>query len=99
MEEQLLRSDNHQSVLFGLKYFTDQDYWERFDLIVAVMQRGNPLLNFYIAKNLPARVFQSENYRKLILETWDKLDKNTRSVLSDQLEMVPLEDPDAHKKN
>jgi hypothetical protein len=54
---------------------------DRFREIIQVMEKGQPLVNFYIAKNLPPDVFlQDENIKSLEM-IWQVLDPNTKSVL------------------
>lgn len=81
IEQQLLSSDNTNSIIFALKQLKNQDYVDRFREIIQVMEKGQPLVNFYIAKNLPPDVFlQDENIESLEL-IWQVLDPNTKSVL------------------
>lgn len=81
IEKQLLRSDNPRTILLGLKNMNKADYVNRFDQILKLMKSGNPFVNFYIAKNLPKAVFQSEENRKSIKKVWNRLDQNTKSIL------------------
>ena len=81
IEKQLLRSDNPRTVVLGLKNMNKEDYVERFDQILKLMRSGNPFVNFYIAKNLPKIVFDSEENRDSLKEIWGRLDQNTRSIL------------------
>ena len=82
MEEQLLFSDNNKSIIFALKQFEDKDYINRFQDVILIMKKGYPLVNFYIAKNLPSEVFLSEENQKSISLIWQLLDPNTKSILS-----------------
>ena len=84
MEEQLLFSDNTKSIIFALKQFEDKDYINRFQDIIRIMEKGYPLVNFYIAKNLPHEVFLSEENQKSLSLIWNLLDPNTKSILSAQ---------------
>ena len=81
IEKQLLRSDNPKTVVLGLKNMNKEDYVKRFDQILELMRSGNPFVNFYIAKNLPKIVFDSEENRDSLKEIWGRLDQNTRSIL------------------
>lgn len=82
MEQQLLWSNNTKSIIFALNQFEDRDYADRFQEIIRIMKKGYPLVNFFIAKNLPREVFQSgENVESLKL-IWQLLDPNTKSILN-----------------
>ena len=82
IEEQLLFSDNPKSIIFALKQFEDKDYINRFQDVIRIMKKGYPLVNFYIAKNLPPEVFLSEENQKSISVIWQSLDPNTKSILN-----------------
>jgi putative cell wall-binding protein len=85
MEQQLMLSDNTKSVIFALKQFDDQEYVDRFQEIIRIMKKDYPLINFYIAKNLPSEVFLSEENIKSLNQIWQLLDPNTQSILEDYL--------------
>lgn len=81
IENQLLLSDNPNFNIFALKQLNAQDYIDRFPEIIQLMDKGHPLVNFYIAKKLPPDVFtESENIESLEM-IWPVLDPNTKSVL------------------
>lgn len=82
MEQQLIFSDNTNSIIFALKRFDEQDYVGRFQEILRVMKKGYPLVNFYIAKNLPAEIFLSEENIQSLNQIWQLLDPNTKSILA-----------------
>lgn len=82
MEQQLLFSNNTKSIIFALKQFDEDDYLDRFQEIIKLMKKGYPLVNFYIAKNLPSEVFLSDENEKSLNQIWQLLDPNTRSVLA-----------------
>jgi hypothetical protein len=85
IENQLLSSEDPKMVLMALKQWKDQDYEDRFPDIISVIQKGYPLINFYIAKNLPYQVFTSEKNHQSIIKIWDHLDPNTKSILQDYI--------------
>ena len=85
MEQQLLFSDNTKSIIFALKQFDKEDYVNRFQEIIQVMKKGYPLVNFYIAKNLPSEVFLSDDNINSLNQIWQLLDPNTKSILADNL--------------
>ena len=85
MEQQLLFSDNTKSIIFALKQFDEQDYVDRFQEIIHVMKKGYPLVNFYIAKNLPSEVFLSDDNINSLNQIWQLLDPNTKSILADNM--------------
>lgn len=80
--DQLINSDNPMTVLTGLKSFQKEDYSGNFQLIVTVMKRGNAMVNFYIAKNIPEEMLDSDQYKEAFLAIWDYLDPNTKFVLN-----------------
>ena len=82
MEEQLIFSDDSKAIIFALGQFEDHDYIDRFQEVIRIMKKRYPLVNFYIAKNLPSEVFLSEENLKSISLVWELLDPNTRSILS-----------------
>ena len=86
IEQQLLQSEHPGTIIMGLKNLDERDYFNRFDQILDIMKSDIPLVNFYIAKNLPADVFTIEENRKSIKEIWNLLDRNTRSILSNYLD-------------
>jgi acyl-ACP thioesterase len=65
-----------------LKQFDKEDYMDRFQEIIQIMKKGYPLVNFYLAKNLPSEVFLSEENIKSLNQIWQLLDPNTKSVLA-----------------
>jgi len=81
IEQQLLLSDNTNSIIFALKELNDQEYVDRFQEIIQVMEKGQPLVNFYIAKNLPPQVFLPDENIKSLEMVWHVLDPNTKSIL------------------
>ncbi|MGD9328725.1 MAG: hypothetical protein PVH48_07125 [Cyclobacteriaceae bacterium] len=85
MEQQLLYSDNTKSIIFALKQFDEEDYVNRFQEIIQVMKKGYPLVNFYIAKNLPSEVFRSDDNINSLNQIWQLLDPNTKSILADNM--------------
>ncbi len=85
MEQQLLFSDNTKSIIFALKQFDEEDYVNRFQEIIQVMKKRYPLVNFYIAKNLPSEVFLSEDNINFLNQIWQLLDPNTKSILADNM--------------
>jgi hypothetical protein len=85
MEQQLLYSDNTKSIIFALKQFDEEDYVNRFQEIIQVMKKGYPLVNFYIAKNLPSEVFRSDDNINSLNQIWQLLDPNTKSILADNI--------------
>ena len=81
IENQLLLSANPKFNIFALKQLNDLDYIERFPEIIQLMEKGHPLVNFYIAKKLPPKVFtEGENIKSLKM-VWPVLDPNTKSIL------------------
>jgi hypothetical protein len=85
IENQLLRSGNSNMILFALKQWDEQDYMDRFDEVILIMQNRNALVNFYISKNLSKSVFELEENRASIFSIWEILDANTRSILSQHI--------------
>jgi hypothetical protein len=85
MENQLLKSKNPKTVLFGLKNLDENDFLYRFETILDLMKSGNPLVNFSLAKKIPAKVLAIEENRKSIRSIWNILDRNTQSVLSNYI--------------
>jgi hypothetical protein len=81
IEQQLLSSGNTNSIIFALKRLNDKDYVDRFQEIIQIMEKGQPLVNFYIAKNLPPDVFLPDENIKSLEMIWQELDPNTKSVL------------------
>ena len=81
IELQLLQSGHPETIIMGLKNLDERDYFDRFDQILDIMKSGNPLVNFYIAKNLPADIFTIKENKKSIEEILNLMDHNTRSVL------------------
>jgi hypothetical protein len=57
----------------------------RFQEIIQVMKKGYPLVNFYIAKNLPSEVFRSDDNINSLNQIWQLLDPNTKSILADNM--------------
>ncbi|MBT28495.1 MAG: hypothetical protein CMO01_02460 [Thalassobius sp.] len=86
MEAQLLSSANPRTVLFGLKNLDESSYPQKFTQLVQILQRSNPLVNFYITKRLTPEIFQNPENRAAIQNVWESLDKNTQSILSKLLE-------------
>jgi len=82
LEDQLLSSDNPKTILFGVKNLNETYYFNRFEKIVDLMKSGNPLVNFYIAKNIPEGVLAKKENTMSIRGIWNDLDRNTQSVLS-----------------
>lgn len=86
IESQLLNSTNPRTKILALKMVDDSYYFNHFDEIIQMMQSGNPLLNFYIAKKIPEGVFDIEKNRNSISSIWNLLDFNTQSVLRNYLD-------------
>jgi len=87
IEYQLLGSGYPNMMIIALKQWSDQDYQNRFDEVITIMKQGNPLVNFYISKNLPTNVFVNEKNKKSIEKIWDQLDPNTKSILADLIKL------------
>jgi len=85
IENQLLGSGISKMIILALKQWKEQDYIDRFDEIILLMRKSNPLVNFYIAKNLSARIFQVKENQESIDRIWEILDPNTKSILSDYI--------------
>ena len=85
IELQLLQSKNPKTVIFALKNMDSKKYLEQFEMIIGIMESGNFLVNFYLAKNIPLEVFNVESNKNELLRIWDKLDPNTKSILSKYL--------------
>jgi hypothetical protein len=45
------------------------------------MKRQSPLVNFYLAKRVPAEVWQEKWMKKQLGKIWEQLDRNSRSYL------------------
>jgi hypothetical protein len=82
MEQQLILSNNIKSIIFAFKQFDERDYISRFQEVIQVMKKGYPLVNFYIAKNIPPEVFLYEENIESLKLIWQLLDPNTKSILS-----------------
>lgn len=82
IQMQLLASTNPKTILFVLRKFKEEDYFENFDKVLHIMKLNIPMINFYIAKNLPAIIFTIDHNIKAIRTIWNVLDKNTQSVLA-----------------
>ena len=89
LQKQILRSNNPRTVLFGLKMMDDEDYLLNADLIFYIMASGNPLVNFYISKQLPKRFFSSEQNIKKFETLFPDLDKNSQAILYKRMGTVP----------
>jgi hypothetical protein len=85
IENQMLKSGNPKTIILALKQWDDHDYLNRFSEIITIMNEGHPLVNFYIAKNLPDYILTMDKNKKYFKMIWDNLDPNTRSVLYDYL--------------
>lgn len=81
-QNQLLTSTNPKTILFVLRKFNDQDYFDNFDKVLHIMNLNIPMINFYIAKNLPSIIFAEDRNIKAIQTMWYELDRNTQSVLA-----------------
>ncbi len=79
---QLISSKNPRTVLYGLKRLTPDDYATNFPLILSVLTRGNGLANFYLVKKIPKEVLLEPANKTSLEALWNKLDANTKSVLS-----------------
>ncbi len=86
LEQQLLKSKNPKTIIFGLKNLDKDFYFNQFDQIVDLMRSGYPLVNFYIAKKIPEDVFTNDENIKSIQRIWNSLDRNTQSILSEYIE-------------
>lgn len=84
-QQQLLQSRNTKSIIFGLKNLDEEFYPAHFSQIIDLMKRGNPLVNFYIAKNISEDDLDYGENKKELLKIWNLLDPNTQSVLSKYL--------------
>ena len=82
IEEQLLASNKNKSIIFALRQFDDQDYLNRFQEVILIMNKGYPLVNFYIVKNLPTEIFQIDENIEALKQIWNLLDPNTKSILN-----------------
>lgn len=82
MEQQLILSNNIKSIIFAFKQFDERDYISRFQEVIQIMKKGYPLVNFYIAKNIPPEVFLYEENIESLKLIWQLLDPNTKSILS-----------------
>lgn len=83
---QLLNSGNPQTLIFGLKNLDESYYFDHFEEILGMMQQGIPLVNFYIAKKMPAELWLDDNKRKSLFRIWDQFDPNTQAVLKRYLD-------------
>lgn len=81
IENQLLLSENPKLNIFALKQLSDLDYIHRFTEIIQIMQKGHSLVNFYIAKQIPAEAFIKKENIKSLEMIWPVLDPNTKSIL------------------
>jgi len=86
IRQQLLKSDNPPTIIFGLKNLDEKFYYEQFDQIVDLLKFGNPLVNFYLAKKIPEGVFTIQKNRTSIEEIWHSFDRNTQSILLKYIE-------------
>lgn len=86
IEKQMLGSSNPMTVILALKQWSPEDYHKRFNEILQTMERGFPLVNFFIAKNLPPEVLSSPSNQQAILKIWEHLDWNVKSLFSEFME-------------
>lgn len=89
LQKQILRSNNPRTVLIGLKMMEEEDYLANSDLIFLIMASGNPLVNFYISKQLPKSFFSSEQNIKELKTLLPDLDKNSQAILYERMDTVP----------
>ena len=89
LQKQILRSNNPRTVLFGLKMMEEEDYLANSDLIYLIMASGNPMVNFYISKQLPKSFFSSEQNTKELKTLLPDLDKNSQAILYKRMDTVP----------
>ena len=82
IENQLLGNPDPNLIIVALQQWGDQEYHDRFPEIIAIMKKGHPLVNFYIAKNLPASLLVKKSCINSIESIWEGFDSNTKSVLS-----------------
>lgn len=87
IENQLLKSKNPKSLIFGLRNMKEDIYSSCFNQIIDIMKQGTPLVNFYIAKNIPKSVLSIKKNKESILMIWESLDRNTTSILSEKLKI------------
>jgi hypothetical protein len=71
IERQLLNSKNTKTLILRLKNLKEEAYTSYFNQIVDIMKQGTPLVNFYIAKNIPKNVFQIKRKRESIMVIWN----------------------------
>ena len=88
MEAQLFNSENPRTVLFGLKNLDSSAYPDKFPELLKILERGNPLVNFYITKRLTPEVFKNNDNRQAVLNLIESLDNNTQSVIDKLLELT-----------
>ena len=81
ISQQLLNSDNPEAVLLALDQWQDEDFITKSQQLINIMQRKSPLVNFYLAKRVPANVWQQKKTKKQLAKLWDELDSNTKSYL------------------
>ena len=84
-EQQLLNSENGSTNLFVLQKFKDEDYVNKFNLVIEIMKRKHSLVNFYISKALPETIFKNNIQKQQLKDIWSYLDENSKSVLSKKL--------------
>ncbi len=82
VQNQLLNSKNPKTILYVLRKFREDDYLTNFEKVIHIMKLRIPMINFYIAKNLPRNLFVQEKNLTAIRKIWNELDKNTQSVLA-----------------
>ncbi len=79
--QQLLESENPEAVILALDQWQDEDFETNSIKLINIMQRKSPLVNFYLAKRVPANVWQQKKTKKQLAKLWDELDSNTKSYL------------------
>lgn len=85
IQKHLLGSSDSKTLLFVLKKFTDEDYIKEFEEVLKIMDLGIPVINFYIAKNLPRDIFANKKHKDSLRYIWSCFDRNTKSVLRKNL--------------
>jgi hypothetical protein len=87
IERQLILSRHPQKIITALQQWNEKNYKDRFGEIITIMSSGNTLVNFYIAKSLPAEVLSDTENQNSLKNIWNELDPNTKSILSKYLNL------------
>jgi hypothetical protein len=82
IEYQMIHSGNPHMIITALKQWTNDHYVDRFDELITILSSGNPLVNFFITKNLPEEVLSNKENQNDLKNIWNLLDPNTKSILN-----------------